>query len=228
MLDLYGPIQKYEQIEETYGISINRAPLAGMTSSSVEDDGIQRHDQPVPLSWTLAATTTTTTTSGGCQGDTHTHTSCSNGNLLFSSLYLVDKLSLDCSISTLCNKQVSSCCLHCACVLECIVHVRTSITCCCRAGYHKLKYRVFKDLWTQGYYITSGLKFGGDFLIYKQHPSHTHASYIAMVTPWQQPLNDRIGSLCRVSTQVGKQVILCSAMKDSGKLVYLTLDWNKL
>ncbi|XP_022088849.1 tRNA-splicing endonuclease subunit Sen34-like isoform X2 [Acanthaster planci] len=29
-----------------------------------------------------------------------------------------------------------------------------------------LKYRVFRDLWEMGYYLTSGCKFGGDFLVY--------------------------------------------------------------
>lgn len=30
----------------------------------------------------------------------------------------------------------------------------------------KLRYETFKDLWEQGYYITNGEKFGGDFLVY--------------------------------------------------------------
>lgn len=28
------------------------------------------------------------------------------------------------------------------------------------------KYKVYKDLWEKEYYITSGEKFGGDFLVY--------------------------------------------------------------
>lgn len=28
------------------------------------------------------------------------------------------------------------------------------------------KYKVYKDLWERKYYITSGEKFGGDFLVY--------------------------------------------------------------
>jgi len=30
----------------------------------------------------------------------------------------------------------------------------------------KLRYTVFRDLWEQGHFLTSGLKFGGDFLAY--------------------------------------------------------------
>lgn len=30
----------------------------------------------------------------------------------------------------------------------------------------KLRYKVFKDLWYKGYHLTSGLKYGGDYLVY--------------------------------------------------------------
>jgi len=89
-----------------------------------------------------------------------------------------------------------------------------------------LKFRVFQDLWKKGYYITSGLKFGGDFLVYEQHPGHTHATYVAIVTPWQQPLDIRMGSLCKVAGQVRKRVLLCSVK--STVVRYLTLEWTKL
>ncbi|KAK3580028.1 hypothetical protein CHS0354_030929 [Potamilus streckersoni] len=32
----------------------------------------------------------------------------------------------------------------------------------------RLRYSVFKDLWEKGYFITSGSKFGGDFLVYPE------------------------------------------------------------
>lgn len=31
---------------------------------------------------------------------------------------------------------------------------------------HETRYCVFRDLWGRGYYVTSGSKFGGDFLVY--------------------------------------------------------------
>lgn len=31
----------------------------------------------------------------------------------------------------------------------------------------RLRYKVFKDLWSKGYYISCGMKFGGDFLVYE-------------------------------------------------------------
>lgn len=33
-------------------------------------------------------------------------------------------------------------------------------------SFEKLRYAVFKDLWEKGFYLTSGQKFGGDFLAY--------------------------------------------------------------
>jgi len=30
----------------------------------------------------------------------------------------------------------------------------------------KARYKVFKDIWEKGYYITSGSKFGSDYLVY--------------------------------------------------------------
>lgn len=41
-----------------------------------------------------------------------------------------------------------------------------------------LKYRVFKDLWLRGKYVTNGDSFGGDFLVYPGDPMYFHASHI--------------------------------------------------
>ena len=30
----------------------------------------------------------------------------------------------------------------------------------------KLRYKMFREFWEEGYYMTSGSKFGGDFLVY--------------------------------------------------------------
>ncbi|XP_076259396.1 tRNA splicing endonuclease subunit 34 [Rhynchophorus ferrugineus] len=41
-----------------------------------------------------------------------------------------------------------------------------------------IKSRVFKDLWERNYYVTSGEKFGGDFLVYFGDPITHHAIFI--------------------------------------------------
>eukprot|EP00669_Euglena_mutabilis_P013444 TRINITY_DN8411_c0_g1_i1.p1 TRINITY_DN8411_c0_g1~~TRINITY_DN8411_c0_g1_i1.p1 ORF type:complete len:158 (-),score=12.76 TRINITY_DN8411_c0_g1_i1:252-725(-) len=40
---------------------------------------------------------------------------------------------------------------------------------------------VFHDLWSHGWYITSGTKFGGHYLLYPRDPFHFHAVYVVLV-----------------------------------------------
>ncbi|CAI9721984.1 tRNA-splicing endonuclease subunit Sen34 [Octopus vulgaris] len=41
-----------------------------------------------------------------------------------------------------------------------------------------LRYRVFKEFWEQGYFLTHGSKFGGDFLVYPGDPARYHSFFI--------------------------------------------------
>ena len=43
--------------------------------------------------------------------------------------------------------------------------------------------KVFRDLWTQGHYVTMGARFGGDFLAYAGDPMRVHAHLIVHVIP---------------------------------------------
>ena len=44
-----------------------------------------------------------------------------------------------------------------------------------------IKYRVFLALWQDGWWIGEGNKFGGDFLLYQDHPESCHSSYIVSI-----------------------------------------------
>ena len=90
----------------------------------------------------------------------------------------------------------------------------------------QLKHSVFCDLWERGYYLTSGLKYGGDFLVYSADPSHTHSLYIAIIVPWKQPITSMV-SLCRVGTKVKKTILLCS-VDESQQFKYYTLKWTAM
>ena len=48
----------------------------------------------------------------------------------------------------------------------------------------KLRYHVFVDLWEKGYYLTSGINFGGDFLAYPGDPIRYHSFFIVIIVPW--------------------------------------------
>ena len=82
---------------------------------------------------------------------------------------------------------------------------------------------VFRDLWGRGFTITSGLKYGADYLVYKGDPALVHSCFLALVLPWKQPV-ETLMSLCRVGSKVAKAVLLCSA--ERGCVQYQTLEWD--
>nr|XP_020654525.1 tRNA-splicing endonuclease subunit Sen34 [Pogona vitticeps]XP_020654526.1 tRNA-splicing endonuclease subunit Sen34 [Pogona vitticeps] len=91
---------------------------------------------------------------------------------------------------------------------------------------HEMRYCIFRNLWEQGFYITSGSKFGGDFLVYPGDPMRFHAHYIALCVSKDTPLAlSDIISMGRLGTNVKKTVLLCSVDQD-GAAVYTSLQWS--
>ncbi|XP_060111411.1 tRNA-splicing endonuclease subunit Sen34 [Heteronotia binoei] len=91
---------------------------------------------------------------------------------------------------------------------------------------HEMRYRVFQNLWERGYYITSGSKFGGDFLVYPGDPMRFHAHFIALCMPRDAPLSlCDIISVGRLGSNVKKTVLLCSVDED-GTVAYTSLQWS--
>lgn len=95
----------------------------------------------------------------------------------------------------------------------------------CSKRDQPLRNLVFKDLWEHGFFLTSGLKYGGDFLVYEEDPSRRHSLYIALIVPWKQTITSLV-ALARIATQVKKKVLLCSST-DEGQPepYYYTLEW---
>ncbi|GFR81673.1 tRNA-splicing endonuclease subunit Sen34 [Elysia marginata] len=89
-----------------------------------------------------------------------------------------------------------------------------------------LRYLVFKDLWGKGFYLTSGAKFGGDFLVYPGDPSRYHSHYIAVCRSQfdEIPCLDLV-SLGRLSSNVRKTALLC-ALDRNRKVTYTSLTWT--
>ncbi|KAH0626475.1 hypothetical protein JD844_001469, partial [Phrynosoma platyrhinos] len=91
---------------------------------------------------------------------------------------------------------------------------------------HEMRYCIFRSLWEKGFYVTTGSRFGGDFLVYPGDPMRFHAHYIALCVSQDTPL-----SLCdiisagRLGTNVKKTVLICSAGKD-GTVIYTSLQWT--
>ncbi|KAG8434077.1 hypothetical protein GDO86_012449 [Hymenochirus boettgeri] len=93
---------------------------------------------------------------------------------------------------------------------------------------HEVRYKVFRNLWQKGYFLTNGSKFGGDFLVYPGDPMRFHAHYIVICYPYKKeiPLSDII-SAGRLGTNVKKTVLLCSADKE-GAVTFTSLQWSGL
>lgn len=89
-----------------------------------------------------------------------------------------------------------------------------------------LRFEVFKDLWHSGHFLTSGTKFGGDFLVYPGDPSRFHALFVAVCVPHEKRMSalDLI-AMGRLGKTVKKTLVLCS-MDNNGQLCYNSLQWT--
>lgn len=75
-----------------------------------------------------------------------------------------------------------------------------------------IKYFVFKDLWKAGYYITCGLQFGCDYLVYEGDPVALHARYMVLCKNNDEDMSAlQFVALSRVAVQANKQLIIASA-----------------
>lgn len=90
----------------------------------------------------------------------------------------------------------------------------------------KIKQQVFEDLWTKNYYVTSGRKFGGDFLVYLGDPILFHAVFIVKCLENENQLMNvsEIVSLGRLGHSVKKKFVLAAATSDD-QVKYITTDW---
>eukprot|EP00038_Savillea_parva_P011797 m.200167 g.200167 ORF g.200167 m.200167 type:complete len:318 (-) comp20975_c0_seq1:92-1045(-) len=86
--------------------------------------------------------------------------------------------------------------------------------------------RVVADLHAKGYWITAGVKFGGDFLVYPGDPHRYHSHFVAVVVEPEQPITPHdIVSFGRLVTVVKKALILCT-VTPSDEVEYVTALWT--
>ncbi|XP_023171415.2 tRNA-splicing endonuclease subunit Sen34 [Drosophila hydei] len=90
---------------------------------------------------------------------------------------------------------------------------------------NSLKYRVFRDLWGRGKFVTCGDAFGADFLIYPGDPLLYHASHIVIIqsTPAIRPLE--LIAKVRLSVTVNKSCVFAYEETDGNIIVYQTVAW---
>ncbi|XP_022211316.1 tRNA-splicing endonuclease subunit Sen34 [Drosophila obscura] len=87
-----------------------------------------------------------------------------------------------------------------------------------------IRYRIFRDLWLRGKFVTSGEAFGADFLVYPGDPLIYHASHIVIVqnTSLIRPL-DWIAKV-RLSVIVNKSCMFAYEKRGEG-ITYQTVAW---
>ncbi|RLG60369.1 tRNA-intron lyase [Candidatus Geothermarchaeota archaeon] len=90
----------------------------------------------------------------------------------------------------------------------------------------KEKFMVYEDLRDSGYVVTSGMKFGSTFAVYRKGPGIDHAPYIVDV----MLKDDEIGSTeiiraGRLATTVRKRFIIAVPYPFIGKVEYLLFKW---
>ncbi|XP_066258447.1 uncharacterized protein Tsen34 [Euwallacea similis] len=89
---------------------------------------------------------------------------------------------------------------------------------------NNLRIIVYRDLWDRGYYITSGEKFGGNFLVYLGDPIIHHAIFIVKCIESERTFTPtELVAFGRLGVSVKKQAVLAS-VKD-GCVSYIAINW---
>ena len=88
--------------------------------------------------------------------------------------------------------------------------------------YSTCKYKTFKYFWRKGYYLTSGAKFGGDYLVYPDNPSSYHSQYIVVCIEGESKYNSlslkELITYARMGTCVKKTFVLACLVRGSNNI----------
>lgn len=88
------------------------------------------------------------------------------------------------------------------------------------------KYKVFRDLWRKGSYVTSGDSFGCDFLTYPGDPMLFHAAATVRVVDPSKSLDIKyLISCARLSVSVKKKCVFAYPNEDDS-VTYQSLTWD--
>lgn len=89
-----------------------------------------------------------------------------------------------------------------------------------------LRYRVFRELWRHGKFVTSGDTFGGDFLCYPGDPMMYHASHIVHCLDGNGVISPtRLVANGRMSVLVNKLCVF-AYVGSNGEVAFRTMEWD--
>ena len=88
------------------------------------------------------------------------------------------------------------------------------------------KYAVYKDLRDAGLVVTTGIKFGCDFAVYRRGPGLEHAPYLVAVRKPEDTITaPDIVRAGRLATTVRKRFVLALVDEKTGAVRYLMFKW---
>lgn len=90
---------------------------------------------------------------------------------------------------------------------------------------HQERINVFLSLWKDDWWIGNGGIFGGDYLLYQEHPDDCHSSYIVTLTAGKVSARDLV-CLSRLGTSVKKNHVFCTWDYESQMVIYLQSEWS--
>lgn len=89
-----------------------------------------------------------------------------------------------------------------------------------------LYYCVFLDFWEKGYYLISGIKFGGDLFVYLGDFMRYYLFYIVIIIFWgKKVMLFDIILVGRLGFIVKKIVFFC-LVSDINEVVYIFVKWS--
>lgn len=94
------------------------------------------------------------------------------------------------------------------------------------SNMEKLRYATYKDMWEREYYISTGIKFGGDFLVYPGDPHLFHATFIVKCVEDMDSV-DVHDLVCwsRIGTATKKTLVL-AFFGQTGQVSYKSYQWH--
>lgn len=94
--------------------------------------------------------------------------------------------------------------------------------------HQQLRYKVYKDLWEKGYYISSGEKFSGDFLVYPGDPIIFHSQFIVQCKRKDEEMTvAELVAQCRISCHVRKILVFAVYCEKEDKVKYQSFQWTE-
>lgn len=99
------------------------------------------------------------------------------------------------------------------------------------AVFGSCKYKAYKHFWSSGCFLTSGAKFGADFLVYPADPSQSHSQYLLVCTDRSTQTNWPLKQLityARMAASVKKTFLLAYVDDTCSSLKFLSINWSHI